>query len=280
MKTVILNSSGNVGKSTITKEFLYPRLENALIIEIETVNSSNINNNDLNVINFNINNDAGELYLSCIENENVLVDIGASNLSGFFEKILDFDGFLDIFDYFVIPTVSTIKETEDTIKTINFLQNVGIEDEKIKVIPNKVKKDVKAEFAILFKNSPIEINQDIFIKDSKLFSNLALLKTDIKSIFRNDLDHYKDEILKAETPQDKMRLIKMDMSNRMAHTIIKNFDEMFFALFGQSPKQMEIKSEPKEEIIVKSHTRKKPSKKAKESTPVEEELNLDESEDF
>jgi len=277
MKTLILNSSGNVGKSTITKEFLYPRLDNALIVEIETVNASNINNSDLNIIKYNVNDDIGELYLSCIENENVLVDIGASNLSGFFEKVLDFDGFLDIFDFFVVPTVSTIKETEDTIKTISFLQSVGVEDEKIKVIPNKIKKDVKSEFAILFKNLPIEINQDVFIKDSKLFSNLALLKTDIKSIFKTDLDYYKNEILSAETPQDKMRLIKMDMSNRMAHTIINNFDEMFTILFNETPVQMEIIEEA---TVVKSHTRKKPVKKEKESTPVEEEINLEDSEDF
>ena len=281
MKTLILNSSGNVGKSTITKEFLYPRLENALIVEIETVNASNINNSDLNITKYNVNDDIGELYLSCIENENVLVDIGASNLSGFFEKVLDFDGFLDLFDFFVVPTVSTIKETEDTIKTIGFLQSVGVEDEKIKVIPNKIKKDVKSEFAILFKNLPIEVNQDVFIKDSKLFSNLALLKTDIKSIFKTDLDYYKNEILSAETPQDKMRLIKMDMSNRMAHTIIKNFDEMFSVLFNETPVQMEIIEEVKEEVtVVKSHTRKKPVKKEKESTPVEEEINLEDSEDF
>ena len=276
MKALILNSSGNVGKSTITREFLYPRLENALIVEIETVNASNINNKNLNVINYNIDEDISELYLSCVDNENVLVDVGASNLGGFFEKVLDFDGFLDIFDFLIVPTVSTIKETEDTIKTIAFLKDIGIEDKKIKVIPNKIKKDVKSEFAILFKNLQIEINQDVFIKDSKLFSNLALLKSDIKSVYRSDLDYYKSEILQAETPQEKMKLIKMDMSNRMAHTIIKNFDEMFEILFDEIPVKMEIK----EVITAKPHTQKKPVKKEKKSTPKEEEINLEDSEDF
>jgi len=281
MKIAVLNSSGNVGKSTITKEFIYPRLANPLIVEIETVNASNINNTNLNIKNYNTNDDIEELYFNIIESDNVVVDIGASNLSGFFEKVLDFEGFLEVFDYFIIPTVSTIKETEDTIKTIEFLKNIDVAEDKIKVIPNKVKKDVKSEFAILFKNLSIPVDTNVFIKDSKLFSNLALLKADIKSVYRSDLDYYKSEILQAETPQEKMRLIKMDMSNRMAHTIIKNFDEMFEILFDETPVKMEIAEPEKEEVtIVKSHTRKKPVKKEKENAPVEEDLNIEDSEDF
>ncbi len=278
MKIAVLNSSGNVGKSTITKEFLYPRLENALIVEIETVNASNINNDNLNVKQYNTNDDVSELYLFCIESDNVIVDIGASNLSSFFEKVLDFEGFLDIFDYFVIPTVSTIKETEDTIKTVIFLQSIGVTEDKIRVIPNKVKSDVNSEFSILFKNMPIEINKSVFIKDSKLFSNLALLKTDIKSIFKSDLDYYKSEILEAETPQDKMRLIKMDMSNRMAHTIVKNFDEMFISLFNEPPLKMEIQEQKKADKKQKKST-VKTSEKLDEKQE-DDEVNLEESEDF
>ena len=280
MKIAVLNSSGNVGKSTITKELIYPRLANPLIVEIETVNASNINNTNLNIKNYNTNDDIEDLYFSIIETDNVVLDIGASNLSSFFEKVLDFEGFLEVFDYFVIPTVSTIKETEDTIKTIEFLKNIAVSQEKIKVIPNKVKKDVKSEFAILFKNLSIPIDENVFIKDSKLFSNLALLKADIKSVYRSDLDYYKSEILQAETPQDKMRLIKMDMSNRMAHTIIKNFDEMFEILFDEVPIKMEIIEPEKEDVtIVKSHTRKKPVKKQKETEQVDD-LNIEDSEDF
>ncbi len=277
MKIAVLNSSGNVGKSTITKEFLYPRLEDSLIVEIETVNASNINNENLNVKNYNTNDEIEELYFYAIESDNVIVDIGASNLSGFFEKVLDFEGFLEVFDYFLIPTVSTIKETEDTIKTIEFLKEIGVDEEKIKVLPNKVKKSVESEFSILFKNATIEINPNIFIKESKLFSNLALLKSDIVSVYNSDLDCYKQSILEADSPQEKMRLIKMDMSNRMAHTIIKNFDDNFRLLFDEEPKEVIAK----EVEMPKKPTPKKP-KKEKESKPEpeQEELNIEDSEDF
>lgn len=40
MKFFVLNSSRNVGKTTITRELIYPFIESPKIIEIETVNSS------------------------------------------------------------------------------------------------------------------------------------------------------------------------------------------------------------------------------------------------
>ena len=39
MRIFVLNSSGNVGKSIVSREVLYPFMENAKIIEVETVNS-------------------------------------------------------------------------------------------------------------------------------------------------------------------------------------------------------------------------------------------------
>lgn len=271
MKICVLNSSGNVGKSTIVKNFLYPRLSNSLIIEIETINSSNINVKNMNVINFDLREEIEILYMKMLENENVIVDLGASNISNFFEKVLDFEGFLEIFDYFVIPSVSTIKETEDTIKTFKFLEKIGVHDKKIKIIGNKIKSDFKKEFSILFKNLD-EIEERAYIKDSKLFSNLSLLKMSIEDVFQNDLDFYKQKILDAETAHDKMRIIKMDMSNRMSHVIIRDFDSIFEILFNQKP----FSNFSFEKDI------KKEKKEAKKTEKKEENLeeNLEEAEDF
>ena len=41
MKICVLNSSGNVGKSTITREVFYPRMKDCEVVEIESINSSN-----------------------------------------------------------------------------------------------------------------------------------------------------------------------------------------------------------------------------------------------
>jgi len=278
MKIAVLNSSGNVGKSTITKNLIYPRLENALIVEVETYNDSNIGNKNLNIINYDVNADISELYLNMIEIENIIVDVGASNISQFFEKILEFDGLLNLFDYFVIPTVSTLKETKDTIKTINFLQNLDISESKIKVVLNKVKKDVKIEFDTLMKNSPVTIDIDIFIKETKLFSDLNLLRMDISEVYKEDLDFYKNKILSADTSQEKMRYIKIDMCNRMSQNIIRNFDEIFNKLFNKDIRFSF--STAKDEIKKDNKISQKKVEKVEKKEFLEVEINLEESEDF
>jgi len=276
MKIAVLNSSGNVGKSTITKELIYPRLESPLIVEVESYNDSNINNKNLNITKYDVESEIDHLYLKMLETENVIVDIGASNISQFFDKVIAFEGFLTVFDYFVIPSVSgDTKIIKDTIKTINFLLSLGVENQKIKVILNKVKSNPEIEFDILLKNSPVEIDTKNFIKESKLFSDLALLKTDIGSIFNPDLDFYKPQIIAAATPQEKMRLIKMDMSNRLSHTIAKKMDEIFENIFNEIPISLFSSfSQAKKET-----SPKKLEKDLKEED-LEEDLDLENGEDF
>jgi len=266
MKIAVLNSSGNVGKSTITKELLAPRLRGCLIVEVETINDSNISNPNLNITKYDVNDEVDDLYFKMLESENVVVDIGASNIAAFFEKVTQFEGFLTIFDYFVIPSVaSDTKIIKDTIKTTNFLKSLDIEDEKIKIILNKVENDPEIEFNILIKNSPVAIDTQNYIKKSKLFEDLSLLKSDIKSIFNPDLDFYKSQILAAETPKEKMRLIKMDMSNRMSHSVAKKFDEIFKNIFNQEP--VSLFSQTQKEINPPENLEDEPK-------------NLEESEDF
>ena len=210
MKIAVLNSSGNCGKSTITKELLAPRLRGCLIVEVETFNDSNINNPNLNIMKYDVNDEVDDLYSKMLKTENVVVDVGASNIAVFFEKVIQFRGSLTIFDYFVIPSVaSDTKIIKDTIMTTHFLKSLAVEDEKIKIILNKVENDPETEFNILIKNSPVAIDTQNYIK--------------------------KSQILAAETPKEKMRLIKMDMSNRMSHSVAKKFDEIFKNIFNQEP---------------------------------------------
>ncbi len=43
MKVVVMNFSGNVGKSIIAQHLLQPRIENAKLISVESINSNGIN---------------------------------------------------------------------------------------------------------------------------------------------------------------------------------------------------------------------------------------------
>ena len=253
MKIMILNSSGNVGKSTIARELFYPRLKNSLIIEVETVNKSTKDFKDFNVFKFVPDETKIEdFYLKILENENVIVDIGASNLGLFWQKIVDYGGIIDYFDYFIVPALSTDKVMADTVKTINFLLNSGIKKEKLKVIFNLFNVNVSNEFSPLISSKILNFDENLAIKKSPLFQDLGLLKMSIKDVFCEDLDFYKKQILSAQK-NDKIKFIKMDLCNRLSHTFIPIFDEIFEKITGvESVKS--VKKAEKIESIAEAET--------------------------
>ena len=234
---MVLNSSGSVGKSTIVRELLYPRFEDPLIVEVETVNKSSKDFPGVNVWQFRAGENFDDLYLKIVEHENILVDVGASQLGEFWRQIDDFAGVDTLFDLFVIPTVPTDKAMADTYKTIRFLRESGIEDEKIKVVFNQVRRSVEVDFEPLLR-ADFDFDLDLWIKNSKLFTDLGLIKKTIRDVYHPDLDIYKEKILAAKDPKEKVILVKSDVANRMAHKVAADFDDLFERLTGLAPVSM------------------------------------------
>lgn len=248
MKFFVLNSSGNVGKTTITREVIYPFIENPKIIEIETVNSSSEHFAGLNVEKITDFSNFEDIYLKILETENLILDVGASNLSNFLEKLGEFAGVETLFDFFVIPTVPGDKIATDTARTILYLKSIGIESEKIKVIFNNA--DSIENFNILLLQEDklsYKFDKNLFIPKSKLFTELGLLRCSIKDIYNSDVDSYKQEILNAPV-NEKLRLIKKDLANRMAVAMLPKLKSVFENLTGTVAKveeQVEKKPIPK-----------------------------------
>jgi len=232
MKIFILNSSGNVGKSLLARELFFPRLENCKIIEIETVNSGNSDFDSLNVSKYKADDDFTDIYMDILENDNVILDVGASNLALFWDKMSEFAGVDTIFDIFVVPTGVRAKLQEDTYKTILFLQGEGIPNEKIKVIFNGVENTVSEDFKMLL-SVDFDFDEELFIrKNEVLFNDLGFLKKTIKDIFQEDVNYYKSLILNETDKKQKLLLIKTDLSNRQSATMKKQMDLVFEKVTG------------------------------------------------
>jgi len=234
MKLMILNSSGNVGKSVVARELIYPRFDSAKIIEVETVNKSSKDFPGIDVYKHEPGGDLDLLYLEVLQNENVILDVGASNLAAFWDEISRIAGFVDLFERFVIPATPGDKEQTDTYKTIRFLRSNGIDDAKIRVVFNRVKQSVDHEFAPLLA-ADFDFDRSLVIRESQLFSELGLLKRTIFDIYNPDLDAYKKRILSEADPRQKLILVKSDLANRMAHKVIEDFDEIFEKITSKKP---------------------------------------------
>jgi len=265
MKIFILNSSGNAGKSLLARELFFPRLEGAKIVEIETVNSGGANFERLNIKKFKGSDEFTDIYMGILETENLILDVGASNLTSFWESMSTFAGVETLFDYFVIPTSTRGKIQEDTYKTINFLQGEGIPVEKIKVVFNEVKSTVAQDFEVLL-SADFPFDESLYIMQNEaLFNDLGFLKKTIADIFNPDLAAYKGLFLNEKDGAEKLRLVKMDLSNRQAQVVKSRMDTVFSEITGLNPHWIgsigaehkkpskakpKIKKEPIEESIV------------------------------
>ncbi|REC93318.1 StbB family protein [Kushneria indalinina] len=151
-KVVVFGFSGNVGKTVIASELLYPRIKNAEFYSIETINSDSTHGEKLAGNQFSELLEAIEMSDSCV------VDVGSSNIEAFLTRMRSFKNSHEEIDYFVIPVTPSSKEMRDSEALIDYILEMGIPKNKIKVVFNKVERDFSnpASELAFFKNSIAE----------------------------------------------------------------------------------------------------------------------------
>ena len=92
MKVGVINFSGNVGKSTVARHLLAPRMNDARIIAVESINSDGTEDDAIRGKQF------GELSEALSVLDDVVVDIGASNVEEFIGRMKQYRGSHDDFD--------------------------------------------------------------------------------------------------------------------------------------------------------------------------------------
>ena len=137
MKVVVLNNTGNVGKSFIAREVIYANLpEPKIILDFETYNLPNCVFKGVDSRQFN-RKTFKEMLRTAAFTDNVVIDVGSSNITDFFEEMKKYCGELMDYDYFVVPTVLDDKQDSDTLKVLDLLAAFGLQ-EKTRIIFNRV----------------------------------------------------------------------------------------------------------------------------------------------
>ena len=131
MQIAILNYSGNVGKTTIARDILKNNLDNHSIISIDTINTDG---KEEIIIK---GEDGDKIYAELLFQDNVILDIGSSNLEIFLKYVSNRKEIFNKISHFIIPTTPISKQINDTVKTIFTLSNeFSIPKGKIFVIGN------------------------------------------------------------------------------------------------------------------------------------------------
>src|ERR1700752_4266423 len=132
MKIAVINFSGNVGKSTVARHLLQPRIDGAELVTVESLNADEGLAQPIRGRQFA---DLQE-YLQTVDS--VVVDIGASNVEELLELMRQYRGSHEDFDAFVVPTVPAFKQQKDTIATLVELSRIGVPPPRIRLLFNMV----------------------------------------------------------------------------------------------------------------------------------------------
>ena len=234
MKVAVINYSGNVGKSTVSGHLLKPRINNAPIFSIESINQgAEADGLDVETMK---GKKFGQLVNELMLLEDAIVDIGSSNVEDFLKYMQQQAGSHEEFDYFVVPVVNEKKAQADSINTIRSLSKLGIGKKKIRVVFNKMDTDesVLDEFPSLLglseKDKTFIVNQDAVIHLNEIYERLKGVGKSLAEISSDPID-YRAKLREATDDKEKEHCIQMVALKRLAITANNNLDDVFKALF-------------------------------------------------
>lgn len=229
MKVAIINFSGNVGKTTVARHLLLPRIKNAELVSIESANADEGEADALR------GKDFAQLQQYMQTVDNLIVDIGASNVEDLLTLMRKFKGSHEDFDYYLVPTISDVKQQKDTGNTLEKLVEMGVPADKLRIILNRTEDGSKpmekfgALAAYLAYNPVAAINPACSISENEIYQRL---KHDGRSIteLANDKTDYKAQIAKAKDQTEKLALADKLAVKRLATGVLPELDACFEAL--------------------------------------------------
>ena len=234
MKVAVLNYSGKVGKTTLAAHLLSPRMDNAPIFAVETVNETAAG------LGVDVEQIKGqkfrELFRKLFDLDNAIIDVGASNIEAFLDGMVKFDESHLEFDYFIIPVVSGTVIQKEAISMIATLADFGIPPEKIRVVFNRVEAEVADEFPHILNYAKKEknfiANPDTAIFETELFDALAVKKLTVDALLSDETDY---KAMRKNNPdasaKDRAHWGDMHGLQALARGVRRNLDAVYDALF-------------------------------------------------
>lgn len=226
MKIAVINHSGNVGKTTISK-MLVAHLK-AAYLAVESINAEDpakaVRGREFIDIH-----DA--LHMT---EKSVIVDVGSSNVEDFTLAMSEFYGSHEMFDLFIVPASPGGKQIADTIATIENLAGMGAPAGRISVVFNMLERgdEPRRIFSELFEHQANKQNFTIcdaaVIRKNELFTLMREMKIK-KSIadLAADGTDYKGMIAAAGDQDEKLRLTRMIAIKRLAQSVTHQVDIIF-----------------------------------------------------
>jgi hypothetical protein len=229
MKVAVINFSGNVGKSTGAKHLLKPRIPDAEVIAIESINADEGEEQALRGRQF------GELQEYLHITDNVIVDIGASNVEELLSSMKRYRGSHGDFDHFIVPTVPALKQQQDTIATLVELAQLGVPACKVRVLFNMVDDgdDLEQVFDVILTflaaHPMAQADPACRIGANEIYIRIMQSGVELSALAADQTD-YKAQIAAAKGQAEKISLAQRLATRRLAAGGVPKLDDCFAAL--------------------------------------------------
>lgn len=229
MKIAVIGFSGNLGKTTIARHLLAARMKDARVIAVESINSDDSDDQEV------LGKQYGELLENLVFLDNVVVDVGASNVEVFLRLMKQYRGSHEDFDFYVVPAVARTKQLRDTIATINALSEIGIPAKRIRLVFNMVELDEDPErsFAPIFNYHTCEkkftLRTDAVVHVNEIYDRLKGISHGIAEILKDPID-LKEQLKCAKNSIEKLEISRRIGIKRLAAGVTEELDSVFKTL--------------------------------------------------
>lgn len=229
MKVAVISFSGNVGKTTIARHLLAPRMHGAKVISIESINAGEDQDHVIRGRQF------AELqeYLQVVDD--IVVDIGASNIEDLLALMRRYRGSHEDFDVFIVPTMPSSKQQRDTMATLAELSRIGIPADKVRVIFNMVEDGTDIERAFepvldFLRLTPVaRVSLDCCLGINEIYGRVNGSSVDLSAVAA-DPTNYKALIAAAFDSAERVALAQRLATRRLASGVVPELDACFAAL--------------------------------------------------
>lgn len=229
MKVAVINFSGNVGKSTVAKHLLLPRIAGAEFVSVESINADEGDGETVRGKQF------GALQEQMLMIDAAVIDVGSSNVEDFVKLMRQYQGSHEDVDFFVVPAVKESKQIKDTIATIKTLATMGVPAKKVRVVFNRLETDETVEEAfyplIAYHDDTkaFTLRPKAAIHFSELFQRLRTYNVTIGELLADPTD-YKAKLREAKSADEKADAAARISMRRLAGSAQANLDAVFAAI--------------------------------------------------
>jgi len=206
MRVLVFNSKGGCGKSLIAREVIAaPQAESMIIVEIDTLNTTQLvyKKDFKDVIELSKHN-ISDLLSILNEYDDVVIDVGADNLTDTLKILVDYQLFDDI-DLVVIPMTQGRTDCENALKSYSVI--------------SRYIKNIMFAFSRYKEDEPIENQYQVFFSN---IEKLGIKNVDDKYITINDSEIFID----AQNEKELVITMALEVNYREQSIDAKNTGDM------------------------------------------------------